>query len=54
MSKIDKKEDKNFFTEEEYEKFFELSVWAYCVHVERVIRKFTTDDWIREPFIPDL
>ena len=41
-------------TEKEYEEFFEQSVWAYCRDVERVIRPFSTDDFVRDYFIPDL
>ena len=41
-------------TEEAYAAFFQLSVWAFCRDVERVIRPFSTSDFEREYFIPDL
>lgn len=41
-------------TEKAYAAFFEQSVWAFCRDVERVIRPFSTSDFEREYFIPDL
>lgn len=41
-------------TEEAYDAFFKQSVWVYCRDVERVIRPFSTSDFEREYFIPDL
>lgn len=40
--------------QEDYDNYFKLSVWAYCRDVERVIRPFSTSDFERDYFIPDL
>lgn len=45
---------KQTVTEEAYAAIFDQSVWAYCRDVERVIRPFSTSDFEREYFIPDL
>lgn len=37
-----------------YSSFFQQSVWAFCRDVERVIRPYSTSDFEREYFIPDL
>ncbi len=46
--------NKNQITEEEYDDFFEQSVWAFCRYVERVIRPFSTSDFEKDYFIPEL
>ena len=37
-----------------YRAFFEQSVWAFSQDVERIIRPYSTSDFKREYFIPDL
>lgn len=46
--------DKNRITEEEYDAIFEQSVWVFCRYVERVIRPFSTSDFEKDYFIPEL
>ena len=31
------------------EEYFSLPVWAFCHDVERIVRKFSTKDFIRYP-----
>lgn len=39
---------------EQYSAFFEQPVWAFCHDTERIIRPYSTSDFKREYFIPDL
>ncbi len=38
----------------EIETILEDAVWDFCRKAERVVRPYTTSDFIREYFIPDL
>lgn len=37
-----------------YEDIFNQPVFAYCMNVERIIRPYSTEDFVRDYFIPDL
>ena len=48
------KEEEKTEGKRKYESFFKQSVWAFARDVERVIRKYRTEDWKREPFSPNI